>query len=309
MTNDRQGAVGTPRWGQQRRLEFIDFRLRWDRTVNRGELVDFFGISTQQASADLALYAERAPQNMVYDKSFKTYRATLTFCSIVINDDAYGYLGELSALATGALAPSGSFIGWRPPFDIVRLPARPIKTEMLLWMLWAIRDGDDLKIFYQSMRRPAPTARWIAPHALAFDGHRWHVRSWCHENQDFRDFVISRVQAVQETRKSTAVAQTDIWWHTYVDVVIKPRVELSDGQRSAIEADFGMAGGVLKVSCRKAFAFYLLRQMQLDRPPDRQPATQPLELVNREELADVIAAAQKIPESTFKLQIAKRIKS
>ena len=116
--------------------------------------------------------------------------------------------------------------------------------------------------------------------------------------------MISRVQAIKESRKSTSAAEADIWWYTYVDVIIKPRAGLSDGQRSAIEADFGMTGGLLKVSCRKAFTFYLLRQMQLDRPPDRQAATQPLELMNREELADVIAAALKTPEPISKLKIA-----
>lgn len=33
----RQGA----RWGQERRLEFIDYRLRWDGQINRSSLTDF----------------------------------------------------------------------------------------------------------------------------------------------------------------------------------------------------------------------------------------------------------------------------
>jgi hypothetical protein len=45
-------------------------------------------------------------------------------------------------------------------------------------------------------------------------------------------------------------------------------------------------------------AFYLLRLLQLDRLTDQPPAAQPLELVNRAELADMIAAAQKIPGSS-----------
>jgi hypothetical protein len=41
-------------WGQERRLEFIDFRVLWDGRINRAELVEFFGTSIQQASHDLA---------------------------------------------------------------------------------------------------------------------------------------------------------------------------------------------------------------------------------------------------------------
>jgi len=294
---DKSEQVSVPRWGQERRLEFIDFRLRWDRTVNRGELVNFFRISTQQASADLGRYAELAPQNMEYDKSLKTYRATSLFTPVIAPEDAQGYLGALSALSVGSVAASASFIGWRPAHDIVRVPARAISTEILLRILWAIRDGEELNILYQSMRRPSPAKRWIAPHALAFDGHRWHVRAWCHENAAFRDFVISRIQRVHLSRKAAVTGDADGWWHTYVDVLIRPRVGLSNGQRDAIEADFGMIRGRLKLKCRKALAFYLLRQMQLDRPCDQLPAVQPLELTNRDELAEVIVAARKFPDN------------
>lgn len=282
-------------WGAERRLEFIDFRLRWERTVNRGDLIEFFRISPQQASADLARYAELAPGNLEYDKSLKTYRATAAFSPVAVHHDAQTYLNEMAALASGQLAPAASFIGWRPACDVVRYPVRPIATEMLLRLIWAIRDGDELRVSYQSMRRPSPTLRWISPHALASDGHRWHIRAWCGENNDFRDFVISRIQSVEDWRKTAVSGASDEVWNTYVDVLVAARTGLTQGQRRAIEADFGMSGGRLKISCRKALVFYFLRQLQLDHPPDQPPAAQPLELVNRTELADLIAAAQKSP--------------
>ncbi len=292
------GTAGGPRWSQERRLEFIDFRLRWNRTINRGELVAFFRISTQQASADLAHYSHLAPRNMEYDKSLKTYRATASFQPVITKNDAQSYLSELLGLSVGTFAPSVSFISWQPPHDIVRYPARPIETDTLLRLLWAIRDEDELMVSYQSMRSSTPKTRWIAPHALAFDGQRWHVRAWCHDNKDFRDFVISRIQRSDALRKATVSAEADAWWNTYIDVVIKPREGLTNNRRRAIETDFGMTRGRLKLSCRKALAFYHLRQMQLDRPLDLSPAAQPLELMNRDELADVIVAAQKTPEFT-----------
>lgn len=285
------------RWGAERRMEFIDFRLRWDRAVNRSDLVDFFRISPQQASADLARYTELAPGNLEYDKSVKAYRATPSFRPVAASSDAHSYLDELAALSSGALAPASSFIGWLPPIDIVRYPTRAISTDTLLRLVWAIRDREELKISYQSMRRPAPTVRWIAPHALASDGQRWHVRAWCHENREFRDFVISRIQALHESRKTAVSGADDALWCTRVDLIVAPREGLTPGQRRGIELDFGMTRGRLKLACRKALAFYLLRQLQLDRPPDQPPASQPLELLNREALSDVIAAAQKTPGS------------
>jgi hypothetical protein len=282
-----------PPWGIERRLEFIDFRLHWEGTVNRADLIEYFRISPQQASSDLARYAELAPDNLDYDKSLKTYRATSRFRSIASRHDAQTYLHDLAALATGELVPAASFIKWRPAFDVVRYPARPVGTNTLLALLWATRDREELKISYQSMRRPSPSSRWIAPHAFASDGQRWHVRAWCHENREFRDFVISRIQAVQDRRKTTISGDDDEGWHTAVQIIVAPRTGLTEGQRRAIETEFGMSRGRLKLSCRQALAFYLLRQLQLDRPSDQPPAAQPLELVNRVQLAAVIAAGQK----------------
>lgn len=296
MSASHQESRPSASWGQVRRLEFIDFRLRWDRTVNRRELVDFFRISTQQASADIARYIELAPANLEYNRRLKTYQATSDFCPVFAGNDAQTYLRDLSALSDGSLLAEASYLGWKPTFDVVQYPVRPVKAENLLPLVLAIRNKSEVKIKYQSMRRPTPTVRWIAPHALANDGHRWHVRAWCDENDDFRDFVISRVQEVMESRPSKTSGETDVWWNTFVDVIVVPRAGLTEGQRLAIEADFGMIDGRLVVRIRKALAFYLLRQMQLDRASDQLPAAQPLELLNRELFFDVISAAEKAPK-------------
>ncbi|MBI3504675.1 MAG: WYL domain-containing protein [Proteobacteria bacterium] len=262
--------------------------------MNRGDLVEFFRISTQQASADLASYNALAPQNLVYDKNQKTYRATAEFRPVLAPDDAQRFLDQLSSLAAGTLLPSTSFVGWYPPYDTVRFPTRRIATATLLRLLWAIRDRAELRVSYQSMRRVAPTARWIAPHALAFDGLRWHVRAWCHENGDFRDFVISRIQRVELSRPTIVSADDDAAWNTYVSVVLQPRPELTEAQHAAIALEYGMSSGRLTLRCRRALAFYLLRQLQLDGSTRQPPAVQPLELVNRNEMTDLLATAQKV---------------
>src|SRR5258706_3738918 len=264
MPGKRTSEKSAP-WGIERRLEFIDCRLQWERTVNRADLIEHFRISPQQASADLARYAELAPGNLNYDKRLKPYRSTDRFTPVASRHDAQTYLHDLAALATGELPPAASFIGWRPEFDVVSYPARPVATNTLLRLLWAARDGEEVKIIYQSMQRPAPSARWIPPHEFAFDGQRWHVRAWCHDNGDSRYFVISRIKDVQGRRKTSVSGDEHEHWRTFVQIVIAPRAGLTDGQRRATEADFGMSRGRLKLSCRRALAFYLLRRLQLDR--------------------------------------------
>lgn len=297
MADIIESVKTTERWGPERRREFIDFRLQWDGRINRGELVDHFAISTQQASADLARYAELAPHNLVYDKSAKVYRAAPEFKPLSAASDARHYLGQLKDVASGTASSAASFIGWLPPSDVVLYPARPVSTPTLLQILWSIRDRQELLVTYQSMRRPSATAIWISPHALGSDGLRWHVRAWSAADGEFRDFVLSRIQAVSGSRASDVDSTGDTLWCGYIDVVIRPRDGLTPDQRRAIEIDYGMDKGRLVIHCRKALVVYVLRQLHLDRPDAASLMEQPLEYENTPELQGLIAAARKQPEN------------
>ncbi len=292
---DTESKSTASRWGPERRREFIDFRLQWERRINRAELVEFFGISRQQASADLANYAVLAPDNLEYDKSAKVYRATVEFKPVFPVSDARHYLGQLGDLQQGTASPANTFIGWAPPCDVVHYPARPVQTKTLLRLLGAIRYGEELQVTYQSMRRASPATLWIAPHAFGSDGLRWHVRAWSPEHSEFRDFVLSRIHAIKGSRKREIDPGTDSLWKSNVNVIVVPRTGLTEDQRKAIEIDYGMKGGRLVINCRKALVWYALRQLQLDRSDDTPLLEQPLELANREELGALIAAAKKQP--------------
>ena len=73
----RTGKPGAARikWGVKRRLEFIEFRLFWEGSINRADIIDFFHVSVPQASKDLNQYQSFASGNLKYDKSKKRYVA------------------------------------------------------------------------------------------------------------------------------------------------------------------------------------------------------------------------------------------
>lgn len=287
----RHTETQTASWSRRRRLEFIDFRLLWEGTVNRGELVDHFEISTQQASSDLAEYLRAAPKNLLYDTRAKTYRATSTFAPLFGGRDAGAYLSQLISIVTKEADPQRSLIGWHPPFDIVRHPARVVSFAVLKAVLVAIRNREDLRVEYQSMRRPQLSQRWIAPHALASDGQRVHLRAWCHENKEFRDFVLSRVHAPSARRSSSIDPLRDVWWHCQTEILVRASSYLSADQRKAIEGDFGMKKGRLAITCRKALGFYVLRQLRLDL--GRADRDQPLELIETPEVIELLKSGKK----------------
>jgi len=61
------------KYAVEQRLRFIDFLLHQYGTLNRSAIMDYFGVSSPQASRDIQDYIVLAPGNTVYDKNAKTY--------------------------------------------------------------------------------------------------------------------------------------------------------------------------------------------------------------------------------------------
>ena len=86
------------RWSVEQKLQFIEFRLFWEGHVNRADLMDTFGVSLNQASGDLNRYIALAPDNMVYDKSGKTYVRSPAFSPHFLKPDASQYLAQVRSV-------------------------------------------------------------------------------------------------------------------------------------------------------------------------------------------------------------------
>lgn len=269
------------RWGVERRLEFIEFRLFWEGHVNRGDLMDVFGISVQQASTDLNRYLRLAPDNMAYDKSAKTYVRGSNFAPLFLRPDSSRYLSQLRSVADGLLDKSDAWIGQLPEFDAAPTPARGVDARTLRTMVAAIRRAEAIEIKYQSLSRPGPKWRWIAPHAIGFDGFRWHARAFCEIDHAFKDFVLSRIMEVRGTRPSTCDPAADADWHEHVTLEIGPHPELSETQQKVIALDYGMRAGRTTIKVRRAFLYYTLKRLGLDTDPAaRRPQDQQIVLLS-----------------------------
>jgi hypothetical protein len=283
------------RWGQERRLEFIDFRLYWSGRINRSDLVDFFSVSVPQASLDLARYREIAPQNIEYDPAERAYVARSEFSPIIAPKEADAYLNQVLGLELGILQPNMTFVGSPVDAAAIRNPCRNVDASVLRIVLQAIRSVRILQIKYQSMTRAFPSERTISPHAIAFDGSRWHVRAFCHEHEDFRDFVFARILDIALRENSTIDPSSDILWKREIEVIIRPNPELTQPQRTAIELDFGMTNGRLALSVREALLFYFLKHLRL--LPSTNGISEHIVLANGEELAPFFADHGLAPES------------
>ncbi len=130
-------------------------------------------------------------------------------------------------------------------------------------ILRAIREKQDLQIEYQSLTRPQPTWRWVAPHAIASDGFRWHFRAYCHERKDFLDFIFGRILQLGAARASEVDSARDAGWHTMIELKIGPHPTLDEAHRRAIELDYAMIDGSATSRLRKALVPYMKKRLGL----------------------------------------------
>lgn len=271
------------RWGVEQKLQFIEFRLFWEGHVNRSDLIDKFSVSQNQASGDLNRYIALAPDNMVYDKSGKTYLRSSSFSPLFLKPDATQYLSQVRSVAEGIVAPEDAWIGNFPAFDAAPSPARGIDPVVLRSIAIAIRRHEAIHILYQSMSAPDPEWRWISPHALAFDGFRWHARSYCEKSREFRDFVISRIMEARQTRPPADPLASDSAWNEILELHIGPHPALSPNQQRVVELDYGMNNGQVTILVRQALLYYALKRLGLDTDPAaRKPQDQQIILLNKE---------------------------
>lgn len=271
------------RWGIEQRLEFIEFRLFWEGHVNRIDVMQQFGVSVNQASSDLNRYIALAPDNMVYDKSARTYVRGPDFDCKFRPPDAAHYLAQIRLVADDVLEREDCWITDLPPYASAPTPVRGVEPVTLRSVVGAIRRSEAIEVKYQSLSSPEPRWRWIAPHAIAFDGFRWHTRALCLTDDCFKDFLLSRILDIRGSRESETSADEDRDWHSEVTLEVGPHPDLSETQAKVVALDYGMRSGRAKIRVRRALLYYALRRLGLDTDPAaRRPQDQQIVLLNRE---------------------------
>lgn len=254
------------RWGVERRLEFIEFRLYWEGGINRSDITGFFGVSVPQASKDLSQYQEIAPGNMDYDKSEKRYFATNRFRPKFLQPEADQFLSQLRAVTEQESSPDETWLGDIPMADWMPIPHRRVDPAVLRTLLTGIRNGQAVEVFYQSMseKHPDPIWRVISPHALGSDGFRWHVRAFCSIDRIFKDFLLSRCLKCKPAGEAEAKTEDDRNWHEMIELKLKPNPGLSKAQQEIIASDFNMNNNHLSLLVRKSLLYYFHKRLRLD---------------------------------------------
>lgn len=249
------------------RLKVIELIALWEGRLVTNRLVDRFGISRQQASNDIKRYlTSHNPGSLVHEPGLKAYVPKSDFQPVLTNGHVNEYFDMLSGLGGGSV---GVLIEPEENVAGVQIPDRSVRSEVIREVIQAARIGGGLKIIYASMANPIWSERIISPHTLVYTGFRWHIRAYCHKRQEFRDFLLSRIDRTPAPIILDAPSYLeDTLWHQHVEFCFIANTKLSDFQRTLVELDYCMPDGRLQVSVRKALANYTIQRYQAAMSPD-----------------------------------------
>lgn len=277
------------KWGAMQRLEFIEFRLFWEGKINRKDITEQFNVSVPQASTDIKSYKKEAPGNIRYNRKTKQYHPTPRFKPVLKPIDVRSFFSQILMLSDGVIEQKSSLFGFIPNFDILHSFERAVDIAILRKIVTAIREGQALKVEYQSMSRPSPIWRWISPHAFAYDGFRWHIRAFCEERYMFRDFILGRILNIDGTKAKSANPSDDEKWNQFITVEIAPNPSLSSDQKKIIEYEYRMDNGKIDVTVRRALLYYLINRFKLENENlTRFNSQENIIIVNNEEIDQYI---------------------
>ena len=251
---------------QRDRLAYIEFRLWFLGDVCRRDLMERFGIAPAVATRDFTAYRDLAPQNIDFDGRRKVYIPSRHFAPVFEHSPDRVLTAISRGFGDGDDRQGNSYLPCELP---VRLN-RPSLEELAV-VTRAIHQKQALRVKYHSLKR-GTAEREIVPHALVDSGLRWHTRVFDRKTREFRDLVISRIEAALPVSDKEILphemAQADEEWNRQVDLVlvVHPGVDRPE----IVQRDFGIRQGELHVTVRAAIAGYVLQQWNVDCSPERR---------------------------------------
>ncbi|MDI1246702.1 MAG: WYL domain-containing protein [Rhodoferax sp.] len=260
----------------------------WEGRLSRGRLIDVLGLSGIRVSQLLREVREETPDWFEWDSKSKSYFVTPAAYKMAQAELKAG-TSDLSLAAY--LAEADIHADLTPvagPVTVAPWSFSQVNANTFSRIRLAIEQGARLKLEYRSMRTPEPHPRTVEPHSLVQAGRRWHMRGYCVDTGDFRDFVLGRIaKLTMLDQKADSKVAGDAKWNTVVKVRIQAHPKLTPGQQDLVRSEYFDGTAVRVHSCRGAMLPYLVQELRLalditkEMPPEYQLAVENVEEVRK----------------------------
>jgi len=247
-------------FSQKQRLAYIDFLLMFRGHFSRSDLTTKFEMGMANATRDISLYKELAPNNSELDNPSKQYLQTSQFKPL-FEHDAKKTLVKLANNITDGFDGIGDITFPVEAPSQLNVPDIFIVAKLVQ----AILNKTPVSIIYTSLSSGSK-ARELVPHAIIDNGLRWHVRAYDRNSKSFRDFVLTRISKVTIKSEDIEVYEDKLEDHQWMRMMPLQLVAHPNNVKhpTAIAMDYGMENGVLELNVRAALAGYLLRRWNVD---------------------------------------------
>lgn len=256
----------------------------WEGSLSRGRLMDVLGLSGIRVSQLLREVREETPNWFEWDNKSKSY-----FVTIAAYKKAQAELkaGSSDLSLAAYLAEADIRVDLTPgagPVTVAPWGFAQVNPNTFANIRLAIDQGRRMKLEYRSMRTPEPHPRTVEPHSLVQAGRRWHMRGYCLETADFRDFVLGRIVkfSMLDQQSEIAVAE-DTKWNAVIKVRIQAHPKLTPGQQELVRSEYFEGTAARVHSCRGALLPYFVQELRLaldvtkELPPEYQLAVENVE--------------------------------
>jgi len=234
-------------WAQQQRLKFIERQLMWGRMFNARMLKDTYNISRHQANKDIKLYTELFPTNVKpYSATDKCHRPSMSFKPELISQEPIEVVRE-----GGFDAIEGASITAIPTIS------RRVVDGVIPSILSAIELKCDIETIYASSTTPAGKRRRLHPTALIYAVNRLHVRAYCYERDEYRDFVLSRMLTTPKLLSLNEELIEDEGYASFIDINLVANPSLPDIAQDLVSREYQL-GTKSFFTVRKCLVNYFL---------------------------------------------------
>ncbi|EOX3829319.1 WYL domain-containing protein [Vibrio parahaemolyticus] len=220
------------------RLAFIDFKVRFEGSINRSDISKEFGVSETISSKDISLYRKlTGGTNLVPNRTniiqLDTYKPLIDIKA----HNALDMLFEGFCRNRLEEQQSENYMRACHPCDL--------NPDQVSTVTRAIYQKTRISIRYVSANSNKRTERILEPIGAYYDGLNWVFRaldiSSDSEKQIYKSFHFSRIIGVAPLdKKSTASIIKDTKWNAIVPMQLELHPELSELEKEAYRKDFGM---------------------------------------------------------------------
>lgn len=272
----------------RQRLQYIEIMAFYTGIVTRSDVAKSFGISDPAATKDLKLYSELAPDNLSYRHQVFGFVPTEHFQAMFADLSPNVVLPMIANNLSEVAEPIEQHSIYSIAVETLPLPVRLPSKEVLAPIIRALKQGKQLRASYKSMSdREDIQDRLLEPHALVNTGLRWHVRAYCQQSYEFRDFVLSRFvesELLEQAAESSPMYDDD--WIELITLKLAPHPLLSESKQNSLLIDYNAKNKVIELDIRRALVGYSLHRLSVDTTTDHSlnPNAYQLVLLNRDEI-------------------------